>query len=208
MFGEMLRNEVATTKRIRIVNAKDPSRWSDRWLNYLICNDKEALKAWGPLSDHEVVQKSLAGYFVRTRGENGVSMCARGGHTLVYPTMVDEVVDVTGAGDAFTAGFAHSLVTEGWLHPEDQGKALTRGSQWAAHCCRQIGCGMPLNAASLDKEDTMGQTRGWVRVDKLAYNAQPLYRNSYSGELAYESLDAGRLVTLPESVEEVIRRQL
>jgi hypothetical protein len=54
----------------------------------------------------------------------------------------------------------------------------------------------------------MGQTRGWVRIDKLAYNRQPLFRNTYNGELAFESFDAGRLVALPESVEEVIKGQL
>jgi rfaE bifunctional protein kinase chain/domain len=152
MFGEILRNEIGTESTVTIVNAKDPSRWEGRWLKYLICNDKEALKTWGPLTDYEVVQKSLAHYFVRTRGEFGVSMCARWGRTFNHPTMVDQVVDVTGAGDAFTAGFAHALVTEGWLHPDDQKRALARGSLWAASCCTQIGCGFPFVQPSGQEE--------------------------------------------------------
>lgn len=147
-FGGMLRNEIGTEKSVTIVNAKDPSRWSDRWVKYLICNAQEALKTWGPLTDYEVVQKSLAHYFVRTQGENGVSMKSRNGSGWWCLTMAEEVVDVTGAGDAFTAGFAHSLVTQGWLHPDNQMQALRRGSLWAAHCCAQIGCGHPFVQSS------------------------------------------------------------
>lgn len=54
----------------------------------------------------------------------------------------------------------------------------------------------------------MGQTHGWVRINNLAYNRQPLFLNTYNGELAFESFDAGRLVSLPASVEEVIKVQL
>lgn len=55
----------------------------------------------------------------------------------------------------------------------------------------------------------MGNTRGWMRVEKLAYNTQPIFVNTHSGELAFESFAAdGRLVALPDSVETVIRVQL
>lgn len=136
MSGELLRQDLSGIKPLTVVNAKDPGRWSHLWLNYLICNDAEALKTWGPTTDHEIVQKCLADNFVRTRGENGVTMCARGGRRLSHPTLVDKLVDVTGAGDAFTAGFAYSM-----LLTNSEEKALSEGSLWAAHCCKHIGCG-------------------------------------------------------------------
>lgn len=136
MCGEILRQEISGLNPLTVVNAKDPGRWSHLWVNYLICNDTEALKTWGTVTDHEIVQKCLAGNFVRTRGENGVTMCARGGRHLSHPTLVDKLVDVTGAGDAFTAGFAYSM-----LLTNSEEKALSEGSLWAAHCCKHVGCG-------------------------------------------------------------------
>jgi rfaE bifunctional protein kinase chain/domain len=138
MTGEILRQDLSGIKPLTVVNAKDPGRWSHLWLDYLICNDKEALKTWGTLTDHEIVQKCLADNFVRTRGEMGVTMCNRGGRHLSQPTQVEGLVDVTGAGDAFTAGFAHAMLATG-----DQETALAEGSRWAAHCCKHIGCGSP-----------------------------------------------------------------
>lgn len=209
-FGAQLRAMVSARRTITVVNAKDPDRWSALPLNYLICNDKEALKVWGSLSDHEIVQECLATYFVRTRGENGVSMTGKGDRSFHHHhSMVRKVVDVTGAGDAFTAGFASYLIQEGCRYPGQQQNALERGSVWAALCCQQIGCGDPPKASPSESRDTMVRTNSWNKVENLTYNGQNIYRDQIGNELAYESLDAEvRLVSLPAHVEEVIRLQL
>jgi sugar/nucleoside kinase (ribokinase family) len=179
-YGEPLREKIAVAHHMTIVNAKDTERWSRLSLKFLVCNDKEALKTWGPLTDHEIVQKCRSVYFVRTRGEHGVTMCHHYGDSHHHATLVKEVVDVTGAGDAFTAGFAHCLVTEGYWQPTHKEKALARGSQWAAHCCGQIGCGTPLGDLASERGGYDGKharmdTSGEAGLQHAADLPQPLH---------------------------------
>lgn len=54
--------------------------------------------------------------------------------TAFQPAFLTEVVDPTGAGDAFCAGFLDAL-----LSGEEAERALERGADWAARACRYLG---------------------------------------------------------------------
>ncbi|KVP75222.1 carbohydrate kinase family protein [Burkholderia ubonensis] len=51
-------------------------------------------------------------FIVRTRGAKGVDLIRREGTVTLPPAMPDQVVDPTGCGDAFRAGFLHAYVRE------------------------------------------------------------------------------------------------
>ncbi|GIU52428.1 MULTISPECIES: PfkB family carbohydrate kinase [Shewanella] len=73
---------------------------------------------------------SIAGeslrYFVVTDGENGA--IAYSEHEQVHvPAVLSEVVDTTGAGDAYAAGLIHYLCEQKTI-----GEAMEEGARWAA----------------------------------------------------------------------------
>lgn len=148
MIGTMFRNAV------KVVNSKTPQFWQEYRLDALICNHKEADAAWsGPFLD-----KIKADYLVITRSEKG-AMCfpqslrrePLAGYS--YPSQVTNLVDPTGAGDAFAAGFATELygeLTKQWeigkreeLSSLQLARIVEYASMCAACCCSQIGAGDP-----------------------------------------------------------------
>jgi len=58
-----------------------------------------------------------------------------GGETTRYPAFQVKVVDGSGAGDAFMAGFLYGTL-QGW----DTGRTARFANATAAHCIRAIGC--------------------------------------------------------------------
>jgi adenosine kinase len=72
---------------------------------YLFCNEYEhdLLLAKTNLSTRDLT--GLVGMAVTTRGAKGVSLTSRTGATTIPAVAVDRVVDPTGSGDAFRAGF-------------------------------------------------------------------------------------------------------
>lgn len=148
MIGTMFRNSV------KVVNAKTPQFWQEYRLDALICNQQEADAAWsGPYLD-----RVKADYLVITRSEKGV-MCFPADRRrepipgLSYPSQVTNLVDPTGAGDAFAAGFAtelYSELTKQWeigkretLSSLQLEHILHVASMYAKCACEQIGCGSP-----------------------------------------------------------------
>ena len=82
-------------------------------VDYLLMNQHEALTLTGSrsLSDavHGIQERGFANVVVKV-GEHG-SVIVRGRHSeLVDPHEVDDVIDQTGAGDAFTAAFVHAVL--------------------------------------------------------------------------------------------------
>lgn len=75
--------------------------------------------------------RSLAGeqleWLVVTHGERGAEAFSADRHIQV-PAPAVEVVDATGAGDAFAGGLIHGLVSGGGMQT-----ALEQAGQWAAH---------------------------------------------------------------------------
>jgi sugar/nucleoside kinase (ribokinase family) len=86
----------------------------------VFANEDEADAFGGPLADTWVIKRGAAGCTVEQAGE-----------LTAYPAAaVDGVVDTTGAGDAFAAGF---------LLESDVAAAVSRAQDAAARCITQVG---------------------------------------------------------------------
>ncbi|MFJ7146949.1 PfkB family carbohydrate kinase [Streptomyces sp. NPDC100445] len=99
------------------------------------------------------VTRRGAGLALATRGLDG-AVVHDGRATLTAPTLAADpgaLSDTMGCGDAFLAGFAVSLLREGWSRrtrpaPEALERALHQGAQAAYHQCSvesAFGCGRP-----------------------------------------------------------------
>jgi len=91
---------------------------------------------------------------VMTKGKDGADVLRAGQPTLHVPTKpLDQVVDATGAGDAFLAGFLSGyLANRGTGQPEDQilRAACQRGHAAAGVCvCREGACVEPVRSQDL-----------------------------------------------------------
>jgi sugar/nucleoside kinase (ribokinase family) len=93
-------------------------------------------RSLAPLEAEEVAAILAAGVrlFVRTREAHGVVVHTAEGLTVELPAAPTEVVDPTGAGDAFAAGFLDAL-----LDDLDPAASARRGLDWAARACRHLG---------------------------------------------------------------------
>ena len=122
------------------VNSKYPGDWQSHPIQALICNREEANRAWlDPMDVLTVLQSQT---LVITMAEQGAGMwVSQGGgrwNQHVVPSHAQRVVDVTGAGDAFTAGFVYAAMQG---HPIRWEVILEHASWWAADCVRQVGVG-------------------------------------------------------------------
>ena len=68
------------------------------------------------------------------RGGNGALAQARGSALVQIPALDVEVIDTTGAGDAFAAGFI-----KGWIAKHDLLDSLQSGAELAAKCVAIVG---------------------------------------------------------------------
>ncbi len=134
-----------------VVNSKYPGRWAEAGATMLVCNKQEMARAWPPETHHQPPPD--CDYFVVTMSEHGAMLfdhpaqqCpCRTVHTL---SVAEEVVDVTGAGDAFLAGLVYEMLSRRRGLPydltcEDLEMLLIGAQRWAAHCCAQVGVGTP-----------------------------------------------------------------
>lgn len=133
------------------VNSKYPGRWVESGATMLVCNRQEMERAWPPETHHQPPPD--ADYFVVTMSEHGAMLFdhpaeqipCRTVHTL---SVAEEIVDVTGAGDAFLAGVVYEMLCRRRGLPydltcEDLEMLLIGGQRWSAHCLAQVGVGTP-----------------------------------------------------------------
>ncbi|MFA4874294.1 MAG: carbohydrate kinase [bacterium] len=103
----------------------------------------DAERIFGKMTEAEYLDlfhKIGAEFVILTRGENGALLSNRSGERREYPAIaVADVVDATGAGDAFTAGFFATYLKTG-----DIDQAMKVGTKTAAFCIRHIGAASPL----------------------------------------------------------------
>jgi sugar/nucleoside kinase (ribokinase family) len=71
---------------------------------------------------------------VRTQGARGAIIHSDRGGAVPIPAFATEVIDPTGAGDAFAAGVLDLFLRRGTI--EDAGR---QGADWAARACRYLG---------------------------------------------------------------------
>jgi sugar/nucleoside kinase (ribokinase family) len=89
-----------------------------------------------PLPEAEVaaIIDAGVGVLVRTRGAQGVLLLSRDGESIAVAAQPTVVIDPTGAGDAFAAGFLDARIAGATIVD-----AAQRGVDWAARACRHLG---------------------------------------------------------------------
>lgn len=141
-----------------VVNSKCPQDWANNVIEFLVCNRAERNMGWANQNLSAIATSVKADHIVVTCAGDGVLADSRWFPTTspvaVY-TLAKNVVDVTGAGDAFTAGLVYKALQKkhgpgyrGYSIPWIQ-EILRCGSEWAAHCVGNVGCGEPICPTSL-----------------------------------------------------------
>jgi len=105
-------------------------------MNTLIMNEEEAIYLSGS-SDLEAALEFFLEYAQRAiikRGSQGAIGLERRGEIISVGTHAKEVIDTTGAGDSFAAGFIDAI-TSG----SNFSQAIERASAVAAHCVAIVG---------------------------------------------------------------------
>ncbi len=105
-------------------------------MDVLLLNEEEACYLSGS-TDIEVALDYLLQQcqtVVIKRGSHGAIGKSRGGETVSVPAIPTTVLDTTGAGDSFAAGFISYFATK-----KDLTRALMAGAEVAAHCVAIIG---------------------------------------------------------------------
>jgi sugar/nucleoside kinase (ribokinase family) len=116
-----------------------------RMMDILLLNEEEALYI-SQISDLHgalVALATKAPIVVIKRGAEGVTAISERVRTVELPALDVEVVDTTGAGDSFAAGFIASWFDEGIVE-----KAVENGIAQASRCCAMVGARPPLGKAN------------------------------------------------------------
>ncbi|MFH7323062.1 carbohydrate kinase family protein [Aeromicrobium sp. JJY06] len=124
----------STTAFLREVTPEAFAEWT-RGVDLLVPNLDEArlmVGATGPFVDFDALTRMYPQVVV-TLGSMGAAYVAGGDREQVAAPRI-QVVDTTGAGDAFTAGFLAS-----WLEQKDPRAALAGGIGAASRCVQQRG---------------------------------------------------------------------
>lgn len=109
------------------------------WLSLVdvvVLNEEEAHFLSGKQNPIEAATEllCLTPLVVIKRGSNGALAQARGSALVQIPAIETNVIDTTGAGDAFAAGFIQS-----WAINKDLMTALHNGAEFAAKCVAIVG---------------------------------------------------------------------
>jgi sugar/nucleoside kinase (ribokinase family) len=103
----------------------------------IVVADEDEVAALLQTGSHEETMAALAGYdslFAMTRSEKG-SVIVHGDEIIVQPaTPVETIVDTTGAGDAYTAGFLY-----GWTANKSLSECAQLGTFCATRVIQQVG---------------------------------------------------------------------
>lgn len=157
-FDERLWKVLKTAKEVdsfTFVDVVEP--YGRRW-NYMVkqldyadffhCNDielKNIFETDSLESAIKAVSKKVNGITFITLGEKGALAVLKDGKCIRQHGFNVEVIDPTGAGDAFSAGIIHGLLTDGKLNNlseiriEDLSKLLMSGQAAGAACVTGVG---------------------------------------------------------------------
>lgn len=101
-------------------------------IDYFFPNESEANALIGP---DDNLAAHVRGPFVTKRGGQGASLYAGPGRVLSVPALPVQVVDTTGAGDAFNAGFLYAYRVDG----QTLGNALCFAAACGSQAVTQVG---------------------------------------------------------------------
>ena len=105
-------------------------------VDVVVLNEEEAHFLSGKNNPVDAASEllQLTPLVVIKRGGNGALAQARGSALVQIPAVDVEVVDTTGAGDAFAAGFI-----KGWIAKNELVDSLHSGAELAAKCVAIVG---------------------------------------------------------------------
>jgi len=129
-----------TVGALRAVPTSLIHEWVSR-ADILLLNEEEALfiaQEFSLARAFEVLTE-LCPVVVVKRGSQGVGGQSRGSQIIEIPAVASEVIDTTGAGDAFAAGFISN-----WFEDTNLERALISGAESASIAISHVGARPPL----------------------------------------------------------------
>ena len=129
-----------TTGAMKIVSREEVLTWVGL-MDGILLNAEEALYLGGSsdIGESEENLKKYTPLVVIKLGSRG-ARAVLADESAKVPAVTTNVVDTTGAGDSFAAGFIPM-----WLETRDLEKALSAGTALAAKCVATVGARPPLN---------------------------------------------------------------
>ena len=125
----------ASVGGMKDVDTQEIKSWLPQ-MDVLLLNEEEATYLTGLTDAEDALDQLLqtSTTVVIKRGPHGAIGKSRGGESVAVPALSTEVVDTTGAGDSFAAGFiAHYALTKNMQHGLEAGAAV------AARCVAIVG---------------------------------------------------------------------
>lgn len=138
--GKPIYFDPTTTGAMKLVSRDEVLSWVSL-MDGILLNSEEALYL-GDSKDVETAEINLTKYtplVVIKLGSKG-AMAVFQGTSAKVPAVTTNVVDTTGAGDSFAAGFIPM-----WLETSDLTQSLSAGAALAAKCVSSVGARPPLN---------------------------------------------------------------
>jgi ribokinase len=138
--GKPIYFDPTTTGAMKIVSRDEVLSWV-KLMDGILLNSEEALYL-GDAKDVETAEKNLTAYtplVVIKLGSRG-AMAVYKDTIAKVSAVTTNVVDTTGAGDSFAAGFIPK-----WLETNDLEAALSAGTALAAKCVATVGARPPLD---------------------------------------------------------------
>ncbi len=138
--GKPIFFDPTTTGAMKIVSREEVLSWVSM-MDGILLNSEEALYL-GDAKDVETAEANLSQHtplVVIKLGSKG-AMAIHGSEKAKVSAVTTNVVDTTGAGDSFAAGFIPK-----WLETSDLTQALSAGAALAANCVSSVGARPPLN---------------------------------------------------------------
>ncbi len=138
--GKPIFFDPTTTGAMKVVSRDEVLTWVSQ-MDGILLNSEEALYL-GDASDVEGAEINLSKFcplVVIKLGSKG-AMAINKTQTARVQAVTTNVVDTTGAGDSFAAGFIPK-----WLESNDLTQALSAGAALAAKCVSTVGARPPLN---------------------------------------------------------------
>jgi len=138
--GKPIYFDPTTTGAMKIVSRDEVLSWV-KLMDGILLNSEEALYL-GDAKDVETAEKNLTAYtplVVIKLGSRG-AMAVHKEIVAKVSAVTTNVVDTTGAGDSFAAGFIPK-----WLETNDLEAALSAGTALAAKCVATVGARPPLD---------------------------------------------------------------